>query len=91
MSDTVIHTTSPEETARLDRLAAAQPTFVGAVLREIMRLEMDFDELATLAGLDQVGFDDFRCGRYELHAAAFERVARRLGFGLVRTAEAVGV
>jgi hypothetical protein len=111
MSDTIIHATTPEEAARLDRLAAlaegerdeiveslrlhrlaaAQPTFVGAVLREIMRLDVDFDELAALAGLDQAGFDDFRCGRIELPAAAFERVARRLGFTLVRSAEPAGV
>lgn len=42
-----------------------------------MRLSVDFDELVALAGLDQAGFDDFRCGRIELPATAFERVARR--------------
>ncbi len=111
MSEPVIHETTPEEAARIDRLAAlaeserdeiveslrlhevaaAQPTFVGEVLRAIKKLDVDFDELAALAGLDQAGFDDFRCGRIELPAAAFERLARRLGFTLVQTGETVGV
>jgi len=78
------------ESLRLHQVAAEQPTFVGDVLRAIMKLEVDFDELAELAGLDQAGFDDFRCGRLELPAAAFEKVARRLGFALVQTGETVG-
>jgi hypothetical protein len=112
MSERIIHETTPEESARIDRLAAlaeqdrddilergrlqeaaaAQPTFVGDVLRAMLEdSPVSVFELAELANVDFVTFDDFRCGRHELPAAAFERVARRLGFSLVRTAEAVEV
>lgn len=44
-------------------------------------------EPAELSNVDFVTFDDFRCGRIELPAAAFERVARRLGFTRMRTSK----
>jgi hypothetical protein len=44
------------------------------------------DELAALAGVDPLTFDDFRCGRVDLSLDAFELVARRVGLVLVRAA-----
>jgi hypothetical protein len=79
------------ERGRLQEEAAAQPTFVGEVLRAMLEdSPVSVFELAELANVDFVTFDDFRCGRRELPAIAFERVARRLGFSLVRTCDAVG-
>jgi hypothetical protein len=79
------------ERMRLHDIAAAQPTFVGRVLRAILcDTEVSTPELALLAGVDFVTFDDFRCGRITLPPDAFERVARRMGFTLVRQGEPVG-
>jgi len=106
MSEIVIHPLTPDEEARLDRLAelaegdrddmlerlrlqeiaSAQPTFRGELLRAIDTCDIRITELAELAGVDFVTFDDFRCGRFELSLDAFERVARRLGLSLVKAA-----
>jgi hypothetical protein len=108
VTDRVIHKTSPEEAARLDRLAtlaeaerdeivrraplyeqvAAEPTFKGEVLRAINgSMRIPLSDLATTAGVDMRTLDKFRCGERELPLAAFERLARRLGFILVKTSE----
>lgn len=106
MPERIIHKTTPDEAARLDRLAelaeadrddmieryrlqeiaSAQPTFRGELLRAIDTCNVPMTELAQLAGVDFVTFDDFRCGRFELSLDAFERVARRLGLALVKAA-----
>jgi hypothetical protein len=102
----MIHQTTPEEAARIDRLAelaeqdrddlveryrlqelaAAEPTFRGELLRAIDGSDVPLEELAELAGVDPLTFDDFRCGRFDLSLEAFERVARRLGLTLVKAA-----
>jgi hypothetical protein len=104
MPELLIHKTSPEETARLDQvaalaeqdragliaqieqqqLAAMEPTFGGLVRRAILSMEVPCRELADLAGVDRATFDAFRSGEVDLPLPAFERVARRLGFQLVR-------
>ena len=106
MTERVIHSLTPEEEARLNRLAAlaeqdrddiierfrlheqaaAEPTFRGELLRAIDGNDVSLDELAELACVDPLTFDDFRCGRFELSLDAFERVARRVGLVLVMTA-----
>lgn len=63
---------------------ASRPTFLGQVLRAINPATVRVDELASLAGVSPVEFDEFRCGLRPLPIEAFERVARRLGFELVR-------
>ena len=107
MAERIIHQTTLEEAARIDRLAAlaeqdhddlverfrlhalaaAEPTFRGELLRAIEHTTVELEELAKLAGVDLLTFDDFRCGTVELPIAAFERLARRLGFTLVKTSE----
>lgn len=72
------------ERERLHEQAAAMPGFLGDVLRAISAADVSVVELAKLAEVDLVTFDDFRCGRHELPLASFEKVARRLGFSLVR-------
>ncbi len=74
------------ERYRLQEIASAQPTFRGELLRAIDTCDVRITELAELAGVDFVTFDDFRCGRFELSLDAFERVARRLGLSLVKAA-----
>jgi hypothetical protein len=67
---------------------AAEPTFKGEVLRAINEsMRIPLSELASMAGVDMRTLDEFRCGERELPLAAFERLARRLGFTLVKTAE----
>jgi hypothetical protein len=78
------------ERFRLHQSAAEKPTFVGTILRAINESEVDVLDLAEFAGVDLATFDDFRCGRIALAPDTFERVARRLGFVLVRKGELVG-
>lgn len=73
---------------KLRETAAAQPTFTGQVLKAITPDVARLDELARLAGVSVIEFDEFRCGLRTLPIEAFEQVARRLGFEMVRVTPA---
>lgn len=105
MTERIIHKTTAEEAARIDRLAtlaemdrddlierqrlretaSRELSFKGEVLRALAEVDIRLSELAELAEVDVVTFDDFRCGLVELPLPAFERIARRLGFALARS------
>ena len=73
------------EQMRRVEAAAAEPSFRGAVRRALLASDVPLSELLSVSGITLHELDEFRCGERDLSFDAFERLAERLGFALVRT------
>ncbi len=78
-----------ERQLELYDLAAAEPTFKGAIRRALATTNVPFPELLRSSGISLHELDLFRSGEANLSLDAFERLAQRLGFTLVQAPESV--